>query len=214
MDPAVGADGEVVRRDARGQRRKHGRLLAGPDAKQRARPIADEHRAVPAERQAARHADLGHERRGLAPLRYPVHEALEPAGDVEQAIRPDGHRRRVDDARGERLTGPAGVHAEDRDRSLLPARAADGHVQAPAVVEHGVVDLVNAGGEWPCHLERHLPALDSRHAHRQSAARPRRPATRNDTRVLEAETTCALLATQEDGRRIAACVEQAETRVR
>src|SRR3954470_5530720 len=68
-------------------------------------------------------------------------------------MRIDRHRCRVDDPGGEGFARAVWTHAEDRDRHLLAARAAVGHVQVAVAVEHGVVHLVQSGREWRCDIE-------------------------------------------------------------
>ena len=42
---------------------------------------------------------------------------------------------------------PFGRDAKDRDRHLLPSRPAESDIQVAVAIEHGVVDLVEPGGE-------------------------------------------------------------------
>ena len=80
----------------------------------------------------------------------------------------------------ERLARPGGGHPEDRHRGFLSAGAAVGDIQAAVRTEHGVVDLVQAGGEHgadarvqrgagqPGHLDRRLAAVETgRHDDRE-----------------------------------------------
>ena len=162
-------------------------------------------RAVTAERQPARHPDLGDERRRPRPASATrVDDAFESARDVQQPVRAERHRGRVDDARRERLACAAGVHAKNRDRRLLSAGAAHRHVQAAPRVEHRTVDLVDAGRQRPRDVRaapRRRRAVDSR-----TGMSPPSSAfghAERDARVRCGEITCATLVADRYDRRIA-----------
>ena len=96
--------------------------------KMRARPIADEHRSVGAN--ARPHATPEVRRHTLmaSPSPHAIHHALEPARDVQPAVRPERHRCRVHDPRRERLARAAGVTRKIETGACCPRDAAIGDV--------------------------------------------------------------------------------------
>ena len=158
----------MERRDAGRQRRERRRVPRPVDAEDRARSIADEQRPVRRERETARHPEIVRERFGRSVVRHAVHDPLEAARRVESSFRIDSHRRRVDDARRERFARAVRPHAEDRHGHLLPPRPAVGHVEIAVAIEHGVVDLVQAGGVRGCDVDERRFARRRRDADRRA----------------------------------------------
>ena len=147
VDRLVGPDREVERRDARRERRKRAGL---PAAGRPGRSCPIDRRQTACRRTRTRGRTPRRDRSRRFERCRPVdavHRPFEPARHVQLALRIDRHRRGVDDARRERLARAVRAHAEDRDRHLLAARAAVGHVEVALAIEDRVVDLVQAGRE-------------------------------------------------------------------
>ena len=123
------------------------------DAQHRARPIADEQRAVGAERQAARDAEVGRIQRRAAVRLDAVDAAVEAARDVQPSVAIERQRRGVRHVADERLARAVGPDDEDRDRRLLAAGAAERDVEIAVAIVGRAVDVVHAGDERRADLD-------------------------------------------------------------
>ena len=132
--------------------------------------IADVERAVGAERQPARDAEIGRHHLVPSVVEHAIDAAFETRSTHTAVRRAPRHRGGVDEAVHERLARAVAGDPEDRHGRFLPARAAIGDVEMTVGAEDGVVDLMQAGRE-----QRRRRA---RRASRPAATRPSRASRR------------------------------------
>src|SRR5262249_40750647 len=87
--------------------------------------------ALDVKSQASRNAKLGGKSRHCAALVNPVDLALVATTDIQMAIRPKRHTRRIGNAREKRFDLPRARYTVQRDRHVLAFRPADGRINVP-----------------------------------------------------------------------------------
>ena len=165
VQPAVRAEREVKRGDARRNRREH----AAPTlahAEDRCRTDRRRKACRPARTRCRRRRRDRSRRRHVAVAIDAMDAAVEPARHVQRAVGIERQRGRIGQIGHERLARPVGPDDEDRDRPLLPARPAEGDVEIAVAIERRTVHLMKAGRERGADLDV-----------RRFARRPRRART-------------------------------------